>query len=99
MIKLNTRRHYRHILDAHILPILGPYMLDEVKQIQVKKLINDLNDRGYEWETQNKVRLLIHDFYNVAIDNEYALTNPTRGIRLAKNRPNERTVLSIDDQF
>ena len=98
VIRPNTKRHYEHIFNAHILPGLGDMYIDEVRQIHIKNLINALDKNGYQWETQSKVRILLLDMFNIAMENEYALRNPAKGIRLNKNRPNDRVVLSIDQQ-
>lgn len=98
IIRPNTQRHYKHIFEKHILPELGDMYVDEVKQIHVKNLINKLDKAGYQWESQNKVRILILDMYNHAMENDYALRNPAKGVRLAKNKPNERIVLSTEQQ-
>ncbi|MDE7022214.1 MAG: site-specific integrase, partial [Lachnospiraceae bacterium] len=98
VIRPNTRRHYEHIFDTLILPEMGNMYVDEVRQIHVKNLINLLDAKGYLWETQNKVRILILDLFNIAIENDFALKNPSKGIRLAKNKPNDRIVLSVEEQ-
>jgi len=98
VIRPNTRRHYEHIFDAIILPEIGDMYVDEVRQIHVKNLINLLDSKGYQWETQNKVRILILDMFNIAIENDFALKNPSKGIRLTKNKPNDRVVLSVEQQ-
>ena len=98
VIRPNTKRHYEHIFNTIILPELGEMYLDEVRQIHVKNLINMLDAKGYQWETQNKVRILILDMFNIAIENDYALKNPAKGIRLAKCKPNDRIVLSVEQQ-
>lgn len=98
VIRPNTRQHYEHIFDALILPEIGDMYVDEVRQIHVKNLINSLDSKGYQWETQNKVKILILDMFNIAIENDYALKNPSKGIRLAKNKPNDRIVLSAEQQ-
>ena len=98
LIRPNTKRHYVHIFKSHILPELGAMYMDEVKQIHAKSLINKLDAKGYQYETQNKVRILITDMFNYAIENDYALKNPGKGLRLLKSKPNERIVLSVEDQ-
>lgn len=98
VIRPNTKRHYEHIFNAHILPELGNMYMDEVRQLHIKNLINILDKNGYQWETQNKVRILLLDMFNVALENEYALRNPSKGVRLARNKPNDRVVLSIEQQ-
>lgn len=97
-VRPNTKRHYEHIFNAHILPELGDMYVEEVRQIHIKNLINVLDKNGYQWETQNKVRILLVDMFNIAVENEYALRNPAKGVRLAKNKPNDRVVLSIEQQ-
>lgn len=98
VIRPNTRRHYEHIFNSLILPELGDMYVDEVRQIHVKELINLLDEKGYQWETQNKVRILIMDMFNIAMENDYALKNPVKGVRLAKNKPDDRIVLSLEQQ-
>lgn len=98
LIRPNTKRHYEHIFEAHILPKLGAMYVDEVRQMHIKNLINVLDAAGYQWETQNKVRILLLDLFNIAIENDFALKNPAKGVRLAKNRPNDRIVLSVEEQ-
>lgn len=97
-IRPNTKRHYEHVLNSHILPAIGDMYVDDVRQIHVKNLINSLDNRGYQWETQNKVRVLLVDMFNIAMQNDYALRNPAKGVRLAKNKPNDRIVLSVEEQ-
>lgn len=80
------------------MPDIGNMYMDEVRQLHIKGLVNSLDAKGYQWETQNKVRILLLDMFNVAIENDYVLKNPVRGIRLAKNRPYDRVVLSMEQQ-
>ena len=98
VIRPNTKRHYVHIFNAFILPELGDMYLDEVRQIHVKSLINSLDKKGYQGETQNKVRILILDMFNIAMENDYAVKNPAKGIRLAVAKSEDRVVLSIEQQ-
>lgn len=98
VIRPNTRRHYESIFDRIILPELSELYLEEVKQIHIKKIINRLSKNGYGWETKNKVKLLTQDLFNVAIDNHYAIENPTKGIRLVKSKSQERIILTVDQQ-
>lgn len=64
----NTKQYYEHIFNTLILPEIGDMYVDEVRQMHVKCLINSLNNNGYQWETQNKVRVLILDLFNIAIE-------------------------------
>lgn len=98
VVRPNTLQHYRTIFEKHILPKLGELYLTEVKQIHIQNLINGLDGTGLQWETQNKVRLLLLDLFNIAIENEYAIKNPAKNIRISKQRSEERVVLTVDQQ-
>ena len=99
IIRPSTKRIYETIFRKHILPELGHKYMEEILPIHVKALINKLNDTGYQWETQNKVKILVLDMFNYAIENNYAIKNPAKGIRLSKCRTNDRIVLSVDQQI
>ena len=86
VIRPSTKRHYEHIYKKHI------------SQRQIKSLINKLDDMGYQWETQNKTRVILTDLFERALEDDFVRKNPARGVRLAKNKPNERFILSVEEQ-
>lgn len=98
VIRANTKRHYEHIYAKHISPLLGSCRINEITQLQVKGLINKLDETGLQWETQNKVRILLVDMFNRAMEDNFAKRNPAKGVRLAKNKPNDRFILSVEQQ-
>lgn len=97
-IRKNSKLKYEIAFKKHILPDLGFFYMDEIRAFHIRKLINKLEDEGYGWETQNKVKVLLVDLFNVAIENEYALVNPARGIRIKRKDKIERIVLTLDQQ-
>ena len=99
VIRVNTKRHYEHIYKTKIEPILGNEKLTEINKLKITALINKLNNQGYQWETLNKVRVLLIDMFNKALEDEFVIRNPAKGVRLPKNRPsNQIKALSKDDQ-
>ena len=98
VIRPSTKRHYEHIYKKHISQQLGNLPLNEITQLQIKSLINKLNDMGYQWETQNKTRVILTDLFERALEDDFVRKNPARGVRLAKNKPNERFILSVEQQ-
>ena len=97
-VKPNTIRHYKYIFRNHILPHIGDMYLDEVKQIHIKDLINRLDEKGYQFDVQNKVKVLLLDLFNVAMENDYVLKNPAKGVRVLKSKKNERIILTKEQQ-
>lgn len=99
VIRPSTKSYYKRLFQLQILPELGAMYLEEVQQVHVRKLINNIKEQGYEWETQNKIRILIQDLFNVAMVNDYAYKNPARGIKMQKKREHfERIVLDREQQ-
>lgn len=97
-IRENTKRYYNVVYSKHISPYLGNFKLTDITQYQIKKLIKELQKKGYHYETCNKVRVLMIDIFNKAIINEYVRKNPAKGISLKRDEDVDRRVLSQEEQ-
>ena len=89
IIRDDTKRHYNSVFRKHISPYLGKYNLREIKQLDIKKRIKELDKAGYGFETRNKVRILLVDIFNKAMINEYINKNPAKGIILKRDEEKE----------
>lgn len=98
VIAPNTVRHYKQVYLKHISPVLGRDRLIDVTKLKVQALINKLDKDGYKYETKNKVRILIQDMFNRAIEDDFARKNPARGIRLIRDEEKEPKFLTPDEQ-
>lgn len=98
VIRENTKRQYVQIYKKHIKPTLGKTKLRDITQLQVKGLLKKLDKKGYQFETQNKVRILLLDMFNKAMIDHYALENPAKGIRLIRDEKKDVRVLSPEEQ-
>ncbi|MCI5586402.1 MAG: site-specific integrase [Lachnospiraceae bacterium] len=98
VIRENTKRHYNQVYAKHISPKLGNFNLTSITQVQIKRLLKDLDKQGYGYETKNKVRILLVDIFNKALINEYVKKNPAKGITIKRNDSVERRVLSQEEQ-
>lgn len=98
VICANTKRHYISIYQKHISPYLGKKKLIDINQLKILEVINKLDDKGLQFETQNKVRILLLDMFNKAMINELATKNPAKGIRLKPEVKKEPRVLTPEDQ-
>lgn len=99
VIRQSTKLYYEHIYKSKISDTLGQRKLSEITQIQITALLNKIADNGYGWETLNKVRLLLIDMFNRALQDEFLVRNPAKGVRLPKRKPQRYVkALSVDDQ-
>lgn len=99
VIREHTRVYYTSLYEKHIKPVLGKNKLTDITQLKIKTLINDLDKRGYGYETQNKVRIVLLDMFEKALINNYVLKNPCKGIKLVRNDEKDIRVLTVEEQI
>lgn len=98
IIRESTKRAYQHIYLKHISPGLGKVRLTDITQVMVKKHIMSLEKKGLQFETQNKVRIILQDMFDKAMIDEFVNRNPVRGIKLVRNDEVDRRVLTVEEQ-
>lgn len=99
MIRENTKLRYDTLYNKHIKPFLGKKVLNRISKIQCVQLLKDIKEKGLGWETQNSARIMMADLFNRALEDDFVLKNPMKGVRLPSNKPDEeRKILSIEEQ-
>lgn len=66
----------------HILPVIGNMKIYELDTIAVQKAINLMLDNGYSINQTKKIKFLINQFCEYAIDSKWILFNPTTKIKI-----------------
>lgn len=94
----NTRQGYQTVYRKHISPTLGKRTLMEITSLMVRALINNLDKRGYGYETKNRVRIMLLDIFDKALTDNYVNRNPVKGIRLIRDEKKEIRVLTKEEQ-
>lgn len=98
VIRENSKSYYNSVFRKHISPSLGNLYLKDITQYQIKELIKKLGEQGYQYETKNKVRIILLDMFNKAMINDYVRKNPAKGIIVKRNKDKNIQVLSLEDQ-
>ena len=98
-VRANTIRHYKYVYEHNIQPYIGNPKLTEITRLMVTDVLNKLKEKGYQWESLNKVKILLTDMFERAVDDEFMLKNPAKRVKIPVAKP-EREVkaLSKDDQ-
>lgn len=99
MIRTNTKRHYEHIFRKHIEPTLGKCKLNKITQLDIKNLIKELDKKGYQYETKNKVKILLVDMFDKALNDDFVIKNPAKGIKVVRDEEKEIRVLTKEEQI
>lgn len=98
VIRDNTKRYYNQIYYKHISPVLGQLKIQEITQLQIRELIKNLGKNGYQYETKNKVKILLVDMFNKAMIDEFVKKNPAKGISVKRDEEKKVRVLSVEEQ-
>lgn len=69
----------------HIQPVIGNMKLNEINSTVVQRVVNKMLADGYSVDTCKKIKFTINQFFEYAIDNEWAQNNPTTKVRI-RNR-------------
>lgn len=99
VVRLSTKTKYKSMYTRLISPVLGDKRLVNITKLIVTDLLNNLAKKGYQYETLNKVKILLIDMLDRAMEDQFLLRNPAKGVRLPKNKPQKETkALSKEDQ-
>ena len=98
VVRENTKNYYRTVYKKHISPVLGRVPIQNITQLQIRELIKSVKKQGYQYETQNKIKVLLVDMFNKAMIDEFVRRNPAKGIAIQKKNDNDVKVLSKEDQ-
>ena len=98
VIRANSKRHYKQVYEKHVSPYLGNFYIKDITQLQIRELLKKLKQQGYQYETRNKVKILLVDMFNKAMIDEFVRKNPAKGISLKRDEEKEVKVLTVEDQ-
>lgn len=99
VVRESTKNNYRTAYRKHISPVLGNMAIQSITQLQIRELIKRIKKQGYQYETQNKVKVLLVDIFNKAMIDDFVRKNPAKGIIIQKQKDNDVQVLTKEDQI
>ncbi|PKM56671.1 MAG: hypothetical protein CVU98_10050 [Firmicutes bacterium HGW-Firmicutes-3] len=70
----------------------------EITQIKILEILNGLEQKGYRYETRNKIRILLQDMFDKAMINEIVSKNPAKRIKVGIKEVSELRVLTPEEQ-
>lgn len=96
-LKEAGKRHYRYMLDKHVLPALGDVKLRDVNNDLVQDLVRKKIEEGYSVQTAVHTRNSISAVFNHAKRKKaYHGDNPAQGIRLPEMTRGETHSLTFE---
>ena len=97
-VRESSEKIYANVYRMSISPYLGSMALADIRKTNVQQTINRAILDGYGYSRQDKVRRLLYDMLQRAVEDQILLCNPVSGCRITADKPDERRVLTRDEQ-
>lgn len=79
---VTLERSYKGPLDKHIIPYFGRMRLSEIRPVHVHRFSQ--TKAGYSYSQQHKLKLILSDIFERALENDLISKNPAKRIKLSK---------------
>lgn len=97
-VRPNTKREYTHIYQKNISPYLGDRNISTLIKSDIQLLIDTASDKGYAYERQNKIKVILRDMLQRAVEDQLVINNPVSGIKLRADKEIKAQALSTEEQ-
>ncbi|MGN0331496.1 MAG: tyrosine-type recombinase/integrase [Lachnospiraceae bacterium] len=97
-IRPNTKREYTHIYKKNISPFLGYRNINSLVKSDIQLLIDKAHDNGYMYERQSKIKVILRDMLQRAVEDNLVVNNPVSGIKLRADKQIKAEALTVDEQ-
>ncbi|MFI5093324.1 MAG: tyrosine-type recombinase/integrase [Candidatus Acidiferrales bacterium] len=81
-LKYTTRDIYSLLLRKHLIPRFGGDRLCDISRVEVQQHVLEKLKQGFAWETTNHLRHLLSKVMGMAVNWDYVLNNPVRGVKM-----------------
>lgn len=97
-IRPNTKREYVHIYNKNISPYIGTRNINSLVKSDIQLLIDNASENGYKYERQNKIKVILRDMLQRALEDNLVVNNPVSGIKLLADKEINAKSLTVEEQ-
>ena len=97
-IRPNTKREYTHIYYKNISPYIGTRYINSLVKSDIQMLIDRASDYNYAYERQNKIKVILRDMLQRAVEDNLIVYNPVSGIKLRADKEVKAKSLTLNEQ-
>ncbi len=91
-----TFEHNYRNFKLHILTKIGKMKIDEINTLIIQKLLNEMLDRNYSLASVRKIKFLLNQFFEYAIENKLTNENPATKTRV---KSSERKIYDGENTY
>ena len=97
-VRANTLREYTHIYYKNISPYVGARKINSIVKSDVQNLIDTASDNNYGYERQSKIKIILKDMLQRAVEDNLVINNPVSGVKLREDKEIKAKALTIEEQ-
>jgi len=90
--------YYKNVYEKNIEAELGNVKLTDITKSMIQDAIKKAHDKGYGYERQNKIRIMLSDMFDRAIEDDLLLKNPAKGVRTISKKNVAAEFLTQEEQ-
>lgn len=98
-VRSNTLREYTHIYNKNISPFMGNRNINSLVKSDIQWLIDKADEDHYKYERQSKIKIILKDMFERAIEDNLMVRNPAKGVKLKTDKVIKARALTIDEQI
>lgn len=77
---------------------MGKRNINTLVKSDIQELIDLVSDSGYTYERQNKIKVILRDMMQRAVEDNFAVNNPVSGVKLRADKEVKARALSSEEQ-
>jgi integrase len=97
-VRANTQREYTHIYNQDISPYIGRRCINTFVKSDIQRIIDLASDRGLGYERQHKIKVILTDMFQRAIEDSLMVNNPAKGVIIRAKKVVNARALTLDEQ-
>ena len=97
-VRPNTKREYVHIYGKSISPYLGSRQINDLVKSDIQQVVDIAYDAGYLYERQNKIKIILRDMLQRAVEDQLIINNPVSGIKIRSEKEIKARALTLQEQ-
>lgn len=97
-VRPNTLREYTNIYNKNISPYIGNRNINSMVKSDIQNLIDIADEQGYQYERQNKIKIILSDMFKRAIEDDLMIKNPCSGVKARAKKEIKARSLTIEEQ-
>ena len=97
-VRPNTLREYTHIYNKNISPFIGNRNINSLIKTDIQSLIDRASDDNYKYERQSKIKVILTDLFERAIEDNLMVRNPANGVKLRADKEMKAKALTLEEQ-